>query len=890
MAVESHLILQEILLRPGGEWTPPTNHWVVARIAEGVGYWMHGGNAREFKVGDGLVVSKNFQFTLRASQLEPLQVEFFLVQPELLTGVLTVAESHKLSLPATNTLAQIIPFSASESVGLKFTRLAGQLQRESLPARLALLQLWSQLVAGTLVQPVEAAQGQRLLERFRHLFTHITDVELATRSLPELAAQLNCSERHFSRMFREEFGVALRARQTELRLQHARQLLADADAKVINVAYESGYRHLGLFNAMFKKRFGMTPSEWREQNVTQPSKIYLKRAAALVALLLVMVFRVLPASAGAAPATNAVPHFKVEKYQVAGNTILPPDKIGAILTNRPGAFGTNVTFDGIRAALGDLQMAYRERGFVTVSVGLPPQKLTNATVKIKITEGRLAAIHVKGNEHYSTENVLRALPSLHTNMLLNSHVFQRELDLANANRDRQLYPVISAGLEPGTSDLTLRVKDRFPIHARTEINNQSTPGTPDSRISSSAQFDNLWQLEHQVGVSYSFTPVNFGNANPYYFSPLDYPLIANESAYYRLPLGRAKSVQQQIDDSGGRFGYNEITHQFQVPPPSGRPELTTYGSRATSDTGIQLGAPGIVSVSPLLQLGHRTAGENVTLNEGLGFKLSLPLPPVNNITTIFSLGLDFKRYRAASANADLFYELISTTNAGSAIKFGNVLYSQQYPVRETAVEYFPINAGLRASAPDAWGMTAFNAQANFNVATSGKMAAVAYTTQAADNYVTLQMGATREQRLYQDWTMLLRADGQWASTPLFSNEQFGMGGVSGVRGYSDGENYGDTGWRVAVEPRTPLVNIGMVDGNIPFWLRASVFMDYGETYLLQKTANAPEANRFWGYGASLTGNIGSHLDARLTVAWPLQTTASTQAGNFHFYFGVGAQF
>jgi len=27
---------------------------------------------------------------------------------------------------------------------------------------------------------------------------------------------------------------------------------------------------LGLFNAMFKKRFGMTPSEWRRQNLQKP--------------------------------------------------------------------------------------------------------------------------------------------------------------------------------------------------------------------------------------------------------------------------------------------------------------------------------------------------------------------------------------------------------------------------------------------------------------------------------------------------------------------------------------------------------------------------------------------------------------------------------------------
>ena len=50
---------------------------------------------------------------------------------------------------------------------------------------------------------------------------------------------------------------------------------------------------------------------------------------------------------------------------------------------------------------------------------------------------------------------------LDTNILLNTEWFQPELDLANANPDRQIYPVISPGLDPGTSDLTLKVKDRL---------------------------------------------------------------------------------------------------------------------------------------------------------------------------------------------------------------------------------------------------------------------------------------------------------------------------------------------------------------------------------------------------------------------------------------------
>ena len=257
---------------------------------------------------------------------------------------------------------------------------------------------------------------------------------------------------------------------------------------------------------------------------------------------------------------------------------------------------------GIRTALTELQAAYRERGYVTVSVGLPRQKLANAIVQVQVTEGRLAAINVTGNRYYSSNNVMRALPSLHTNLLLNSHVLQSELDTANANRDRQIYPVIGPGPEPGTSELTLKVKDQLPLHARLELNNQSTPGTPNLRFNFNAQYDNLWDLEHQVGLQYSFSPEQMKDENNYVATPFDDPLIANYSAYYRLPLGGYHSVQEQVEANPGSFGYSEVTHKFDLPPATGRPELNVYASRSTSDTGVQFGALSNVVTTPLLTI------------------------------------------------------------------------------------------------------------------------------------------------------------------------------------------------------------------------------------------------------------------------------------------------
>ena len=46
----------------------------------------------------------------------------------------------------------------------------------------------------------------------------------------------------------------------------ARRNSATTESKVVEVALESGYQSLSLFNLMFKRHFGLTPAKWRSQS------------------------------------------------------------------------------------------------------------------------------------------------------------------------------------------------------------------------------------------------------------------------------------------------------------------------------------------------------------------------------------------------------------------------------------------------------------------------------------------------------------------------------------------------------------------------------------------------------------------------------------------------
>src|SRR5205085_1049955 len=101
--------------------------------------------------------------------------------------------------------------------------------------------------------------------------------ELLEMSFNELAQMTRCTSRHLSRIFQEIVGQSFRDKRAEIRLARARELLATSDSKVVDVALESGYKSLSLFNLMFSRRFGTSPGKWREKHSRRPSTVRSER-------------------------------------------------------------------------------------------------------------------------------------------------------------------------------------------------------------------------------------------------------------------------------------------------------------------------------------------------------------------------------------------------------------------------------------------------------------------------------------------------------------------------------------------------------------------------------------------------------------------------------------
>jgi AraC-like DNA-binding protein len=152
-----------------------------------------------------------------------------------------------------------------DPVAVKMNELYAGRKSGGLLLRLKLLQLFAEVFGNELEQAVSNYETSDAKERLRVYLREMPSDELLEMSFNELAKVTRCTSRHLGRIFHDVVGVSFREKRDEIRLARARELLATSKSKVVEVALESGYKSLSLFNLMFTRRFGTSPGRWRQK-------------------------------------------------------------------------------------------------------------------------------------------------------------------------------------------------------------------------------------------------------------------------------------------------------------------------------------------------------------------------------------------------------------------------------------------------------------------------------------------------------------------------------------------------------------------------------------------------------------------------------------------------
>ncbi len=202
----------------------------------------------------------------------------------------------------------------------------------------------------------------------------------------------------------------------------------------------------------------------------------------------------------------------IKEYRVIGSKTLPRAEVEKAVYE---FLGPGRTADDVEKARAALEEAYRKEGFQTVSVNVPPQRPTRGIIVLQVTEAPVGRLRVKGSRYFDIEQIKKMAPSLAEGRVPNFNEVQRDIIALNQMADRRVTPTLKPGAIPGTVDVELEVKDKFPLHGSVELNNRYSANTTPLRLDISARYDNLWQLGHTIGAGFQIAPQRVSDALVY---------------------------------------------------------------------------------------------------------------------------------------------------------------------------------------------------------------------------------------------------------------------------------------------------------------------------------------------------------------------------------------
>lgn len=535
-----------------------------------------------------------------------------------------------------------------------------------------------------------------------------------------------------------------------------------------------------------------------------------------------------PDAAPAAEPRRAPDKFMVNAIDVSGATKLSGAEIEKIIYPFLGPDRSN---DDIVAAQKALQDAYAAKGYEAVLVDLPIQPeetFAQGIVQLAVNETPVGRVRVVGAEHHSLAVVRSQVPSVVEGQPINFKALQRDIAQANRVADRTVDPAFRPGQVPGTLDVDLKVEDSSPIHASIELNNDNSPNTKSLRLSSTVRYADLWGQGHSLSV----TSV---------LAPQDTKQSAVISASYNAPLvGTPWSFLL--------FGYKSNSN------------VAALGGTNVLGDGGQIG----------LRAVYRLPGD---------------------VFQQISFGADFKSFNEQIflANEALDPAPIRYVPLVAEYTLGGATETETYGLTLGATAGFRV---VKRTKCESLGNVDSGNAPTCDLPGGGVGVPVDFlrgrSLNANENFVHFNLDMNYTKTFPGDYVLALRFSGQLADSPLVTNEQFGIGGMTNVRGYYVSEAVGDDGFIESVEAQMPDLSPHL--GPHIDQLRFYGFGDFGYAHVRAPALGQIGRFRIGSFGGGVRYRLFKYFSGEFLIGVPVTNGPVSRRGDPRYSFSLKSEF
>lgn len=118
----------------------------------------------------------------------------------------------------------------------------------------------------------ENQEEKKGISREKQLANYIQQNYAKDLSLSDIADKMSLSNSYVSRYFKKTFGMNFIDYLYDVRLSYAENELVHTTESITDITFENGFPNVATFNKLFKKKYLMTPSEYRTHNAVDMEK------------------------------------------------------------------------------------------------------------------------------------------------------------------------------------------------------------------------------------------------------------------------------------------------------------------------------------------------------------------------------------------------------------------------------------------------------------------------------------------------------------------------------------------------------------------------------------------------------------------------------------------
>lgn len=246
---------------------------------------------------------------------------------------------------------------------------------------------------------------------------------------------------------------------------------------------------------------------------------------------------------------------------ISGVTVYTEDQISSIYS---GQIGQTITLAEVYNIANRLKLKYRNDGYLLAQVVVPPQKIDNGIVKLRVVEGTVDSVVVEGEETAATDLIRKYAGQMALGGPLNSEQLERQLLLINDLPGVTARSVLSPSLnQTGAADLRIIV-ERDPFDALIGVNNNGSKYLGPLQFNAAGTLNNFFDRNERLTAQIVVAPQSI--------NPFDYELGYLALAYDMPVWSEGTNLEIFVSHTNTEPGFD--LEQFDV---EGRSNFASIG-------------------------------------------------------------------------------------------------------------------------------------------------------------------------------------------------------------------------------------------------------------------------------------------------------------------------